>query len=189
MKILLIDNYDSFTYNIVEMLRQLNVLDLSIFKNDEISIKKAAEFDKIIISPGPATPKDAGNILELIKTLSPTKSILGICLGHQAIAEAFAGKLINLEKPFHGNKTEINVVEPHSIFRNLPKKFNVGLYHSWIVEQETLPECLVPTSFSTSNYIMSLKHKIFNVHGIQFHPESFMTEYGKEILDAWISIK
>lgn len=186
MKVLLIDNYDSFTFNIVEMLRQLNVTNLSVVKNDEISVEEAQLFDKIIISPGPATPNESGNILEIIQLLSPTKSILGICLGHQAIAEAFGGKLINLEKPFHGFRTKHTITEDCNLFKNLPSEFQIGLYHSWVVEKETLPDCLQIISLSTENNIMSLKHKHFDVQGIQFHPESFMTEYGKEILRNFI---
>lgn len=186
MKVLLIDNYDSFTFNIVEILRQLNVKDLSIVKNDEISVEMAKIFDKIIISPGPATPQESGNILEIIQQLSPTKSILGICLGHQAIAVAFGGQLQNLAKPFHGFRTKHFITEDCNLFKNLPSEFQIGLYHSWVVEKENLPDCLQIISLSTENNIMSLKHKQFDVQGIQFHPESFITEYGKEIFRNWL---
>jgi anthranilate synthase component 2 len=186
LKVLLIDNYDSFTFNIVEILRQLNVTDLLIVKNDEISVEAASHFDKIIISPGPATPQESGHILDIIQQLSPTKSILGICLGHQALAIAFGGTLQNLTRPFHGFSTQLKIIEAGFLFKNLPTEFQIGLYHSWMVEKETLPECLQITSLSSENIIMSIKHKTFDLEGIQFHPESYMTEYGKEILRNWL---
>jgi anthranilate synthase component 2 len=187
LKVLLIDNYDSFTFNIVEMLRQLNVTDLSIVKNNEITAEQASHFDKIIISPGPATPQESGNIVEIIVQLSPTKSILGICLGHQAIAEAFGGTLQNLARPYHGFRAQLKIKEAGYLFKNLPTEFQIGLYHSWIVEKETLPNCLEVTALSSENIIMSIKHKTFDVQGIQFHPESFMTEYGKEMIRNWLA--
>jgi anthranilate synthase component 2 len=187
LKVLLIDNYDSFTFNIVEMLRQLNVTDLSIVKNNEITVEQASHFDKIIISPGPATPQESGNIVEIIVQLSPTKSILGICLGHQAIAVAFGGTLQNLVRPYHGFRAQLKIKEAGYLFKNLPTEFQIGLYHSWIVEKETLPNCLEVTALSSENIIMSIKHKTFDVQGIQFHPESFMTEYGKEMIRNWLA--
>ena len=187
LKVLLIDNYDSFTFNIVEMLRQLNVTDLSIVKNNEITVEQASHFDKIIISPGPATPQESGNIVEIIVQLSPTKSILGICLGHQAIAVAFGGTLQNLVRPYHGFRAQLKIKEAGYLFKNLPTEFQIGLYHSWIVEKETLPNCLEITALSSENIIMSIKHKTFDVQGIQFHPESFMTEYGKEMIRNWLA--
>lgn len=186
MKVLLIDNYDSFTFNIVEILRLLNVTDLSIVKNNEISVEHASHFDKIIISPGPATPQESGNILDIIQQLSPTKSILGICLGHQAIAVAFGGTLLNLARPFHGFSTQLKMIEAGYLFKNLPAAFQIGLYHSWIVDKETLPSCLQITAVSSEKIIMSIKHKTFDVQGIQFHPESFMTEFGKEMFVNWL---
>lgn len=168
------------------MLRQLHVTDLSIVKNNEITVEQAGHFDKIIISPGPATPQESGNILEIIEQLSPTKSILGICLGHQAIAVAFGGTLQNLASPFHGFKTQLYRIEEDGLFHNLPSAFPVGLYHSWVVEKETLPSCLQITAVSTENIIMSIKHKTFDVQGIQFHPESFMTSFGKEMVGNWL---
>ncbi len=218
MKVLLIDNYDSFTYNIVELLRQLNVHELSIYKNDEIGIKDARHFDKIILSPGPATPSESGNMLDIIKVLSPTHSILGICLGHQAIAEAFGASLRNEPVPYHGFQTNIHIVNEHRIFRcptpvvqvkeslhathsDLPSTKNnlrtsniefrtsmhVGLYHSWTVDEKNFPSCLEITSYSNEKNIMSIRHKEYDVHGMQFHPESYMTEYGKEIMGNFLN--
>lgn len=188
MKLLLIDNYDSFTYNIVELLRQLKMDDISIKRNNEVDIEQAHQFDKIIISPGPATPRESGNILEIIKALSPSRSILGICLGHQAIAEVFGARLHNMPNPYHGYQTELNLLIPHKLFAFHKDKCNikVGLYHSWVVEDNEFPDSLEITSKSTEGFIMSIKHKMFDVHGIQFHPESYMTEFGKEIIKGFL---
>lgn len=172
----------------MELLRQSGVSEFSISKNDSITIDKAQEFDKIIISPGPATPRESGNILQIISALAPAHSILGICLGHQAIAESFGAKLRNIEHPNHGFQTEIEITNEHSIF-SFPrpaKKIKVGLYHSWVVDEKEFPGCLAITSVSKENHIMSIRHKEFDVHGIQFHPESYMTEYGKEMMQRFL---
>lgn len=187
MKVLLIDNYDSFTFNIVELLKQLAVIDFTVCKNDEIDSYQAEQFDKIIISPGPALPAQSGNIIHIIQSLATTHSILGICLGHQAIATAFGGGLVNEMLPFHGFQTQLNQVEDHYIFNHIPHPIKVGLYHSWTVDETQLPECLQITSYSTENRIMSVKHKTYDIHGVQFHPESFMTDYGKLILQNFLS--
>ena len=189
MKILLIDNYDSFTHNIIGLLKQINATDITLVKNDGITIHEAALFDKIIISPGPATPTESGNILDIIKHLSASHAILGICLGHQAIAEAFGGKLINETKPYHGFTTNIQLINAHHLFDHILTKNNmmqVGLYHSWSVDASTLPDCLIPTSISTENIIMSLKHKNYDVHGVQFHPESYMTIHGAQLIKNFL---
>ncbi len=186
MKILLIDNYDSFTYNIVDLLKQLNIDDVTIFKNDEITIEEACLFDKIIISPGPATPIESGNILPIIQSLGATHSILGICLGHQAIAEAYGGQLINLENPYHGYITQLMDIKPHRIFDHI-QSTEVGLYHSWIVDAESLPTELEISSYSSDGYIMSIKHKTHDVHGVQFHPESYMTPDGKRMIENFFN--
>lgn len=172
----------------MELLRQSGLSEFSVFKNDEIAIDEAKEFDKIIISPGPATPLESGNILEIISALSPTRSILGICLGHQAIAESFGAKLRNIEHPNHGFQTEIEIINEHKIFsfHQSVKKIKVGLYHSWVVDEKEFPGCLEITSVSVQNRIMSLKHKEFDVHGVQFHPESYMTDYGKEMMEQFL---
>jgi anthranilate synthase component II len=186
LKILLIDNYDSFTFNIVELLRSIGCGDLSVILNDKIDIEAASNFDKIIISPGPATPQESGNILHVIQSLASTKSILGICLGHQAIAVAFGGKLIQLNKPHHGFSTEIIHHKPHHIFNNLAMPCKVGLYHSWMVDEVNLPSNLQVTSYSKEGHVMSLRHHEFDVHGVQFHPESYMTENGKMMMKNFL---
>lgn len=188
MKLLLIDNYDSFTYNIVEVLRSLAIDDISIFKNDELSVDVASSFDKIIISPGPATPQESGEILPIIHSLGPTHSILGICLGHQAIAECYGAELINMDKPLHGFQTQLDIASTHTLFEGIEKdELTVGLYHSWLVNPLSLPEILTVTSYSTEGHIMSIKHKEFDVHGVQFHPESYMTPLGKNIMKNFLT--
>lgn len=186
MNVLLIDNYDSFSYNIVELLRCVGNHDLSIRFNNKISVEEASTFDKIILSPGPGIPSEAGEIIPIIQALAPTHSILGICLGHQAIADAFGGTLRNEIKPYHGFRTTTSIIKPHSLFKTLPTSFQVGLYHSWTVDDEFLPTELQITSRSTENNIMSISHKRYDIHGVQFHPESYMTEYGKELMSNYI---
>ncbi len=185
MKLLLIDNYDSFTYNIVELLRQCNVHTITIVKNDEVTIAIAKQYTHIIISPGPKVPKESGTILCIIKELYTTHSILGICLGHQAIAEAFGATLHNFEHPKHGCIETIET-EKEILYNSLPKNFNVGLYHSWYVSSNNFPQELQITAKTKEGIIMSLKHKNYKVWGVQFHPESYMTEYGKEIMLHWL---
>ncbi|GBL34429.1 anthranilate synthase component 2 [Filimonas sp.] len=204
MKVLLIDNYDSFTFNIVELLRQLGISDFTVMKNDEVNGDSARTYDKLIISPGPAIPSESGNILDIIQTLAPTHSILGICLGHQAIAQTFGAKLRNEAIPYHGFQTEIKIINEHRLFRCKANpiqstnpdpqtnpltsdiehltSFKVGLYHSWSVDETDFPSCLEITSYSKEGNIMSLRHKQFDVHGVQFHPESYMTSHGKALL-------
>lgn len=187
MNVVVIDNYDSFTYNLVHYLEELNA-KVTVFRNDEFDIQELKPFNKIVLSPGPGIPDEAGLLKEVISKYAASKSILGICLGLQAIAEVFGGKLINLETVFHGVATEINHNNEDLIFKNIPLKFLVGRYHSWAVEKESLPDSLVITSVDEKNTIMSLKHKIFDVKGVQFHPESIMTPHGKLILKNWLSI-
>lgn len=187
MNILLIDNYDSFTYNIVELLRQAQQYDVSVVKNDAITISEAALYDKIILSPGPATPSEAGNMKAIIQALAPTHSILGICLGHQAIAEVFGARLRNLEKPFHGFRTTLQILNNHQIFKGLASSsIQIGLYHSWVVDEQNFPTCLEITSRSNEQHIMSLKHTTYDVHGIQFHPESYMTDFGLLMIENFL---
>lgn len=190
MQILLIDNYDSFTFNIVELLRQLKCEQITVVKNDQISIQDAKNFDKIIISPGPSIPSQSGNIIQIIKNLGPTHSILGICLGHQAIAEAFGAKLKNLSQPLHGFQTRLHQVSNDGILNHLPEQSSdgilVGLYHSWVVDPIDLPSALVVTSYSNENHIMSLRHLEFDIHGLQFHPESYMTPLGIKMIENWL---
>jgi len=192
LRILLIDNYDSFVYNIVELLRQLNYTEVSIKKNDEISVEEASEFTHILISPGPATPRESGNILEIIKALAPTHKILGICLGHQAIAEVFGATLIQLPHPQHGYQSEIVGVTDTRLFKGIQiderHPFQMGLYHSWLVDKIDFPECLQITSLNREGQIMSLRHREFQVSGIQFHPESYMTPLGTVLIGNWMGV-
>jgi anthranilate synthase component II len=185
-KIVVIDNYDSFTFNLVHYLEALNT-EVTVYRNDEFEIEDLAAFDKILLSPGPGIPNEAGLLKKVIAAYAPTKSILGICLGHQAIGEVFNSNLTNLKLPLHGVSSKVKLTkEPDSLFDNIPAEFEVGLYHSWLIGKESLSEDLVVTSVNENGYIMSIKHQIFDVKGIQFHPESILTPYGKAILKNWI---
>lgn len=186
MKILVFDNYDSFTYNIVHALKKLGYDDVEVHRNDQIALAEIACFDKIILSPGPGVPSESGILLDLIKTYAASKSILGVCLGEQAIAEAFGGKLINLPEVHHGVTSEIQVLDNDLLFSDLPEKMTVGRYHSWAVEKESLPDCLKVTAVDESGMIMALAHKQFDVRGVQFHPESVLTPEGEEMLRNWL---
>ena len=186
MKILVLDNYDSFTYNLVQMIEQIMAQKVDVFRNDQILLEDIDKYDKIILSPGPGIPKEAGILLEVIKKYASTKSILGVCLGQQAIAEAFGGSLINLSEIFHGVATEATQIKDHRLFRNLPEKLQVGRYHSWAVNPEDFPEELEITSVDESGMIMSLKHKAYDVHAVQYHPESILTPDGKQILENFL---
>ena len=184
-KILVIDNYDSFTFNLVHYLEDLNC-EVTVFRNDEFELSEVVPFDKILLSPGPGIPDEAGLLKDVIKTYAATKSILGICLGQQAIAEVFGGTLSNLEKVYHGVSTTIKIlVEDEILFNTLGKEIEVGRYHSWIVNSN-LPEVLEVTSVDESGEVMSLRHTIFDVKGVQFHPESILTPNGKTILKNWL---
>lgn len=187
MKILVFDNYDSFTYNLVHAVKKLGYNDLEVHRNDQISIGDIERFDKIILSPGPGVPSESGILLDVIKTYAPTKSILGVCLGEQAIAEAFGGSLINLSEVYHGISSTIDIIEDNLIFKGLPKQIEVGRYHSWAVEKSTLPDCLKITAVDKAGMIMALTHKIFDVKGVQFHPESVLTPFGENILNNWLT--
>lgn len=182
MKILVFDNYDSFTYNLVQMTEQIVGKMVSVSKNDQISLKEIEEFDKIILSPGPGIPSEAGILLDVIKYYAGKKSILGVCLGQQAIAEVFGGSLINLNEIFHGVATEAVQTAEHVIFKNLPNTLQVGRYHSWAVNPDGFPEELEITSVDQEGMIMSLKHREYDLHGVQYHPESILTPMGKIIL-------
>ena len=184
-KILVIDNYDSFVYNLVHYLEDLNC-QVTVKRNDELYLEEAEEYDKILLSPGPGIPDEAGLLKKIIKTYGHSKPMLGVCLGQQAIAEVFGGKLINLNKVYHGVATSIEVIEENSVlFKDLPKKLDVGRYHSWVVEQ--LPDALIPTSYDENGQIMSIKHRDFPVFAVQFHPESVLTPLGKKILENWVN--
>ena len=186
--ILVFDNYDSFTYNLVHAIKKLGYTNIEVHRNDQISLKEIERFDKIILSPGPGLPSEAGILLDVIRTYAPTKSILGVCLGEQAIAEAFGGSLINLPEVYHGIATEINVINDDILFYDMLSKLTVGRYHSWVVDPETLPDCLKVTAVDKDGMIMALKHKTYNVHGVQFHPESVLTPNGELMLKNWLSL-
>jgi anthranilate synthase component 2 len=185
-KILVIDNYDSFTYNLVHLVNELG-REAEVWRNDKFDITDVDAYDKILLSPGPGVPEEAGQLLEVIRTYAPTKSILGICLGQQAIAEAFGGSLLNLGRPMHGIATPIQVIdEEEFLFSNCPETINVGRYHSWVVRQQDLPSCLKVTATDVSTEIMALRHLEYDVRGVQFHPESVLTEYGKQMMQNWL---
>jgi anthranilate synthase component 2 len=187
VKILLLDNYDSFTYNLLHLVEQFDGVEVRVCRNDRMSIEEAGRYDKLLLSPGPGLPKDAGILEPLIREYAGRKSILGICLGMQAIGEVFGASLFNLDKVQHGvaNTTTITD-EAETLFQGIPKQFKTGRYHSWMVSRENLPEVLEITSVDEQNNIMSLRHKTLDVRGVQFHPESILTEYGKELIGNWI---
>ena len=187
-KLLIVDNYDSFTYNLVQLIEENGGCESDIVKNDEIDFNKVVLYNKILITPGPGIPAEAGEILRLIKLYSKAKSIFGICLGYQAIAEAFGGHLVQLPKVSHGISKKIKILDERDyLFRGLPETFEVGLYHSWAVSVEKLPSCLKITAKADDGTIMAITHKVFDVKGVQFHPESIMTAYGKKILSNWLN--
>ncbi len=184
-KILVIDNYDSFTFNLVHYLEDLNC-EVTVVRNDKLQLEDVQSFDKILLSPGPGIPDEAGLLKSIIETYADTKSILGVCLGQQAIGEVFGGELVNLEEVFHGVATEVTlVVKDESLFEGFNSKFEVGRYHSWVVHPE-LPEALEATSVDNNGQIMSLRHKQYDVKGVQFHPESVLTPNGKKMLENWL---
>ena len=188
MKILLFDNYDSFTYNLLHILKEFGT-DVEVFRNDKITLDEVDRFDKIVLSPGPGIPEEAGILLPLIRRYAPTKSILGVCLGEQAIGEAFGAKLINLTDVHHGVSSDIRILTDDPLFNGLDRTLRVGRYHSWVVSKEDFPDCLEITAEDTvEGQIMGLRHKTYNVRGIQFHPESVLTPRGKEIIKNWLSI-
>ena len=186
-KIVVIDNYDSFTYNLVHYLEALNA-EVTVYRNDEFELDELLKFDKILLSPGPGIPEEAGLLKAVIQKYASSKSILGVCLGQQAIGEVFGGNLINLDKVFHGVATKVTVtVTDEPLFAHLPNEFEVGRYHSWVVNSVDFPDVLEITSVDESGQIMSLRHKTFDVKGVQFHPESVLTPNGKQILENWIN--
>ena len=185
-KVLVIDNYDSFTYNLVHYLEDLNC-DVTVVRNDKLTLDDVEPFDKIVLSPGPGIPDEAGLLKPIIKRFAPTKSILGVCLGQQAIGEVFGGSLINLDDVYHGVATKVNItVDDESLFAGMDKEIEVGRYHSWVVNPN-LPDCLEATSVDVNGQVMSLRHKVYDVKGVQYHPESVLTPNGKQILRNWIN--
>jgi anthranilate synthase component 2 len=188
MKILVIDNYDSFTYNLVHAIKKISGLPVDVYRNDEISLEEIEKYDKIVLSPGPGIPEEAGLLLEIIREFASKKSILGVCLGHQAIGEAFGGELHNMNRVLHGIATPVELTQNSSfLFKGLPNNFEVGRYHSWIVKNEKLPACFEVTSYDKEGMIMSMQHKEYDVQGVQFHPESVLTPLGEKIIENWLN--
>ncbi len=186
MKILVIDNYDSFTYNLVHALKKFEGVTVEVIRNDEVAEGVPDVYDKIVFSPGPGLPEEAGSMLSIIKEYSGKKPMLGVCLGHQAIGESFGGTLQNMNDVLHGIATPISVVAKSYLFNDMPETFDAGRYHSWIVEKETLPSVLEITSIDKEGRIMSLQHRVFDIQGVQFHPESILTPIGEKILENWV---
>lgn len=186
MKVLLFDNYDSFTYNLLHILKELGAT-VDVRRNDKIRLEEVREYDKILLSPGPGIPEEAGILLPLIKEYAPTKSILGVCLGEQAIGQAFGARLINLKDVYHGIASPIQVTVPDQLFTGMGETFTAGRYHSWVVDPTDLPSCLeVIAKDAEGGQIMGLRHKTYDVKGIQFHPESVLTPNGKQIISNWL---
>ena len=185
MNIVIIDNYDSFTYNLVHLVRQLGA-QVTVFRNDQFELPMLEPFDKIILSPGPGIPSEAGLLLDVIKTYAGKKPILGVCLGHQAIGEVFGAKLENLSEVYHGVATEGTQMDNDYIFSGLPRRLMMGRYHSWVVSKKHVPDSLLVTALSDDGHIMGLRHKVYDVHGIQFHPESVLTPQGSLIVENWL---
>lgn len=185
VRVVVIDNYDSFTYNLVHLVRKLDC-DVTVFRNDQFNLEDLNDFDKILLSPGPGIPSEAGLLTDVIRMYAATKPILGVCLGHQAIGEVFGGSLTNLSEVFHGVATEGTNLQNDYIFGGLPKRITMGRYHSWVVDRDSLPSCLEVTAESDEGYIMALRHREYDVHGIQFHPESVLTAMGETIVANWL---
>jgi anthranilate synthase component 2 len=193
MKILIFDNYDSFTYNLVHVVEKIIHNKVDVYRNDKISLEKIKDYDKIILSPGPGLPCESGLLLSLIEEYASSRSILGVCLGQQAIAETFGGKLENLKNVYHGVATKIKVNDnrtssENDVFKSLPNELEVGRYHSWIVSKEHFPADLEITAEDENGYIMGLRHKKFDVQGVQFHPESVLTPMGEKMMRNWLSV-
>lgn len=183
--IVIIDNYDSFTYNLAHLVKELGA-EVDVLRNDKFELEELEKYDKIILSPGPGIPEEAGLLLEVIRTYAGRKPMLGVCLGEQAIGQAFGGKLTNLSEVFHGIQTNVKIKNKDYIFDGLPTEIPVGRYHSWVVDTDGFPEELVVTAISPEGQIMALKHREYDVHGIQFHPESVLTPDGKQIVGNWL---
>ena len=188
MKILVLDNYDSFTYNLVYLLRELGYSnDLVVIRNDKMTVDEVDEYDKILLSPGPGIPAEAGIMKEVIERYAPTKSILGVCLGHQGIAEVFGAELFNMTEVLHGAESTVTVTDKEEgLFNGLPESFTTGLYHSWAVKNETINGMLKVTALNDRNLVMGIRHLEYDVRGLQFHPESIMTGHGKTIIENWL---
>ena len=188
MKIVIIDNYDSFTYNLSHLLKELGA-EVTVFRNDQFALPQLEAFDKIVLSPGPGIPSEAGLLLDVIRTYAGRKPIFGVCLGHQAIGEVFGGRLENLSDVFHGVATEGTQLGNDPVFEGLPRRITMGRYHSWVVSREGFPDCLEITAESDEGQIMALRHREYDIHGIQFHPESVLTPEGRQILSNWLALE
>lgn len=186
MKILVFDNYDSFTYNLVHLIKKITDAPVDVILNDQLPLEKVRGYDKIVLSPGPGIPSEAGSLLSLIKEYAASKSILGVCLGHQAIGEVFGGTLVNLPQVYHGLATPIQQTAKAKLFNGLPQTFTVGRYHSWVVDQKNFPPDLDITAEDESGLVMALAHKTYDVQGVQFHPESILTPDGETIIRNWL---
>lgn len=187
-KLLVFDNYDSFTYNLVHLVEKILHVKVDVFRNDEISLEQIGKYDKILLSPGPGIPRESGLMMEVIREFAPSKSILGVCLGHQAIGEVFGAKLVNLDTVYHGVATPVTIVDTtSSLFKDLHQKQIVGRYHSWILSTEHFPADLNITVVDEHNYIMGISHRKFDVQGVQFHPESVLTPCGETIIRNWLN--
>lgn len=184
-RVVIIDNYDSFTYNLAHLVKQLGA-KVEVFRNDQFTLNQLERFTKIILSPGPGIPEEAGLLMDVIRTYAGRKPMLGVCLGHQAIAEVFGGKLVNLKEVYHGIATEGTQFGNDPIFSGLPKRIVMGRYHSWVVDRVGFPDCLEVTAMSDDGQIMALRHRNYNIHGIQFHPESVLTPEGATIVRNWL---
>ncbi|MEE0424386.1 MAG: aminodeoxychorismate/anthranilate synthase component II [Prevotella sp.] len=187
MKIVIIDNYDSFTYNLAHLVKELGA-EVTVFRNDQFQLSELDRFDKIILSPGPGIPSEAGLLMDVIKKYAGRKPMLGVCLGHQAIGEAFGAKLTNLSEVYHGVATPCTQFGNDPIFEGLPKRIEIGRYHSWVVDKSGFPDCLDITAVSDDGQIMGLKHKNYDIRGIQFHPESVLTPDGKKMIQNWLEL-
>lgn len=186
MRILVLDNYDSFTYNLVYILRELQT-EVDVYRNDRISLEAVDAYDKILLSPGPGIPSEAGILLDVIRQYAPTKSILGVCLGEQAIAEVFGGQLENMSDVLHGVSHQVTVTDSEErLFEGIPEKFMAGRYHSWTVVPESLPDTLKVTAVDSEGRVMGIRHTEYDVKGVQFHPESVLTQYGRDMLVNWL---
>lgn len=188
MKILVLDNYDSFTFNLVHLLEKVSGQQAVVVKNDGLSVGDAEAFDRIVLSPGPGLPGEAGIMPALLKTYSGRKPILGVCLGLQAIGEHFGAKLQNLPEVCHGKASEVRLCESDPLFAGCPAVFRAGRYHSWVIDRNTIPDDLVITAEDHKGNIMALRHRHFNVRGVQFHPESILSEFGEQIISNWLSM-
>ncbi|MCI7310595.1 MAG: aminodeoxychorismate/anthranilate synthase component II [Prevotella sp.] len=187
MKIIIIDNYDSFTYNLAHLVKELGA-EVDVIRNDRFELEDLEQYDKIILSPGPGIPSEAGLLMDVIKTYAGVKPILGVCLGHQAIGEVFGGSLTNLTEVYHGVITKGRHFHNDIVFKDLPEEIEMGRYHSWVVNKENFPACLLITAESEDGYIMGLRHKQYDIHGIQFHPESVLTKDGRKMMANFLGV-